>query len=75
MEKVDHDLLLELADENYQLRRLYEEHLELEDQLKKFESRPVYSSVARMNQHHLKKRKLKGMDSIMNILSEHRALM
>lgn len=73
MEKVDHDLLLELTNTHYQLRKLYDEHIVLEEQLREFESRPAYSSAGRMKEAELKKRKLKGMDRIMSILNDHRA--
>lgn len=73
MEKSDQELLLQLAPTNYTLRRLYQEHVELEDQLKQFERFPPLTTQASLEQRSLKKRKLRGMDAIMNILNEHRA--
>ncbi|MCB0345828.1 MAG: DUF465 domain-containing protein [Bdellovibrionales bacterium] len=73
MEKSDQALLLQLAPTNYKLRRLYQEHVELEDQLAQFERFPPLTTRASLEQRALKKRKLRGMDAIMGILNEHRA--
>ena len=72
MEKADQDLLLRLASNNDRLRSLYEEHLELEEKLREFERFPAYTARDSVRERTLKKRKLRGMDSIMAILNEHR---
>ncbi|MCB0359624.1 MAG: YdcH family protein, partial [Bdellovibrionales bacterium] len=52
--------------------RLYDEHLEIEDRLRRFERFPAYTSNASLLERELKKRKLRGMDTIMRILQTHR---
>jgi len=72
MEKADHELLLRLAQTNPRIKQLYEQHQELEKEVQKFERYAAYSSSAALRQKQLKKEKLRGMDCIMAILSEHR---
>ena len=72
MEKVDQELLLELAPAHPELKRLYEEHLKLEKEVERLERYSKYSSSAELRHKTLKKRKLMGMDTIMAILAEHR---
>lgn len=72
MEKADEELLLQIADTNPHLKKLYEEHLELEDEVEKVGRYAAYSSSAAMREKELKKAKLRGMDLIMSILNEHR---
>lgn len=72
MEKADRDLLLELTPVHYNLRRLYEEHVTIEKELSEIEHLSAYSSALAIREKELKKLKLRGMDTIMSILSEHR---
>lgn len=72
MEKSDHDLLLELASNNPDLRRLYDRHRKLEKEVEKFGRYAGYSSSAALRQRELKKEKLRGMESMMAILNQHR---
>ncbi len=72
MEKVDQELLQELAPSHPELKRLYEEHIRLEREVERLERYSKYSSSAELRHKTLKKRKLMGMDAIMSILSQHR---
>ena len=72
MEKVDHELLMRIADHNPLLQKLYAEHLKLEKEVERVGRYAAYSSSAALRQKELKKEKLKGMDTIMSILHEYR---
>ncbi len=72
MEKHDHDLLVRLSPTHPKLLELYNEHLQYEQTISDYERRPVHSVEDAMRIRELKKEKLRGMDSIMAILSEHR---
>lgn len=72
MEKADRELLMKLAPVDYTLRRLYEEHLHLEKELAEIEHLSSYSGAISMREKEIKKQKLRGMDSIMSILSSYR---
>lgn len=72
MEKADHDLISRLSSENPTLKRLYREHRQLDKALKKFDRYAALSSSAAMRQQELKKQKLAGVDSMMELISEFR---
>ncbi|MBL7661624.1 hypothetical protein JNK13_02620 [bacterium] len=73
MENTDRELLLNLTNSNYTLRRLYHEHLELEHKLESLRSSTAALLNASAEEKALKWRKLRGMDRIMSILKEHKA--
>lgn len=72
MEKGDRELLLQISTDNPRLRKLYEEHIELENKLAEFEKSRAYSFSASLTAKEMKKQKLKGMDEIMSILIEYK---
>jgi len=73
MEQADRDLILKLASSNARLKNLYEKHLELEQEVREIDRFARYSAIAAMRQKALKKEKLRGMDTIMSILNEHKS--
>jgi|ADurb_Gly_02_Slu_FD_contig_21_2676844_length_447_multi_5_in_0_out_0_1 uncharacterized protein YdcH (DUF465 family) len=72
MERTDQELLFQIADSNPYLKKLYEEHLQLEEEVERLGRYAAYSSSAALRHKALKKEKLRGMDAIMSILNEHR---
>ncbi|MCC6219717.1 MAG: hypothetical protein IT291_00585 [Deltaproteobacteria bacterium] len=72
MEKVDRELIAEIAPSNPRLQELYEEHVALEKELRQYQGLSEYSPEMAIRKRELKKQKLKGMDDIMGILAEHR---
>lgn len=72
MEKSDQELLLQIANVDPSVKRLYEEHVKLDKECERVSRFAAYSSTAALHHKELKKLKLKGMDAILTILNEHR---
>jgi uncharacterized protein YdcH (DUF465 family) len=72
MEKKDEELIRQLMTQDEELRRYYEEHLELERQLAEFNRRLYLSPAQEVERKRLQKLKLAGMDKIMEILARYR---
>lgn len=68
MEKSDLDLIEAWKDRVPELKKLWEEHLEFEEQLEQFNSRVYLSTAEEVERKTLQKKKLKGRDSIERIL-------
>ena len=73
MEKKDEDLILSLIERDAELKRYYEEHLALEQQLAEFNRKLYMTPEQEIEKKSLQKRKLVGKDRIMQILDKHRA--
>ena len=73
MEKKDVELIKSLLEQDGELKRYYEEHLELERQLDDYNRRLHLSAEQEFERKELQKRKLSGKDRIMQILDKHRA--
>lgn len=71
MEEHEKELLQKLASSNVGVRRLYNEHVELESKLDSLQSRPFLTASDQMQIQKLKKKKLKGKDQLMSLLQEH----
>lgn len=72
METHDRQLIHRMMKDNSLIRRLYSEHLELEDKLSQYENRGFLTTIEEMEVKRLKSQKLAGMDHIMQLLAEHR---
>ena len=72
MEANDRNLILELLERDSNLKRLYLEHEELEQQLEEYNGRSFLTADEEMEEKRLKKMKLHGVDRMMAILYEHR---
>jgi len=72
MEKKDEELIQTLLEREPELRRYYEEHVELERRLGAFQQKVYLSPDEEMEKRRLQKLKLAGKDRIMEILSRHR---
>jgi uncharacterized protein len=73
MEKRDEELIKSLIDRDVELRRYYDEHVDLERQLERFNSRQYLSPEEEVERKRLQKLKLAGKDRMMEILGRHRS--
>ena len=72
MEEKDEQLIRSLLEREPELRRYYEEHVDLERQLQAFQQKLYLTPDEEMEKKRLQKRKLAGKDKIMEILSRYR---
>jgi uncharacterized protein len=72
MEKRDLDLIVAWQEKDPELNRLWQEHLEFEEQLQSFNKRVYLSPTEEMERKTLQKKKLKGRDEIERILAKLR---
>ncbi len=73
MEKRDLDLIEAWKDKNLELKKLWEEHLEYEEQLDRFNKRVYLSTSEELERKTLQKKKLMGRDKIEGILRQIRS--
>jgi uncharacterized protein YdcH (DUF465 family) len=72
MEKHDEELIRTLLDSDPELKRFYEEHLELEKQLAALQHKHFLTPEEEVERKRIQKVKLAGKDRIMEILGRHR---
>ena len=72
MERSDKELLLKLVPSNIELRKLYNQHRKLDKEAERFATYAKYSPWAALRHQEVKKAKLRSMDEISKILSDHR---
>lgn len=68
MEKRDLDLITRHEAQDPELKKLWQEHLEFEEQLEVFNKRVYLSPTEELERKTLQKKKLKGRDQIERIL-------
>ena len=73
MEKQDEELILSLIDSDLELRKYYDEHVDLEQQLERLNARSYLSPEEEIERKRLQKLKLAGKDRMMEILLRHRS--
>jgi uncharacterized protein len=73
MEKNDEELIQSLVEGDPELRRYYQEHLELERRLAAFQHRHYLTPEEQLEKKRIQKVKLAGKDRIMEILGRHRS--
>ena len=73
MEKKEEELIRALIVEDSELRKYYEEHLDLERRLAEFNRKVYLTAEQALEKKQLQKRKLSGKDRIMEILEKHRS--
>ncbi len=73
MEKKDEELIIAIMERDAELKRYYEEHVDLERQLEEFDRRLYLTPEQEVERKQIQKRKLQGKDRIMEILQKHRA--
>lgn len=72
MEQRDIDLIAEWKERDPELKKLWTEHLEFEEQLESFNKRVYLSAAEQIERRTLQKKKLKGRDQIERILTRIR---
>lgn len=72
MEKQDEELIRTLLDRDQELRRFYEEHVELEKQLASLQHKHYLTPEEELERKRIQKMKLAGKDRIMEILGRYR---
>ena len=73
MEEKDEALIQSLLEREPELRRYYEEHVDLERRLGIFQQKLYLTPEEEMEKKRLQKLKLAGKDRIMEILSRYRS--
>jgi uncharacterized protein len=73
MEEKDEELIKSLLEREPDLRRYYEEHVDLERQLQGYQQKLYLSPEEEVEKKRLQKLKLAGKDKIMEILSRYRS--
>jgi len=73
MEKHEEELIRSLMDADPELRRYYQEHLDLERQLATLQHRHYLTPEEELEKKRIQKLKLAGKDRIMEILGRHRS--
>ncbi len=73
MENIEKTLLERAVEHDSQIRRLYNEHKKLEERLESYETRVFLTNKEQVEVKDLKKRKLRGKDMLMQLLSEYHA--
>jgi hypothetical protein len=73
MEKQDEELILSLIDRDLELRKYYDEHVDLEQRLERLNARSYLSPEEEVERKRLQKLKLAGKDRMMEILGRHRS--
>jgi uncharacterized protein YdcH (DUF465 family) len=72
MEVKEEALIRSLMDTDLELRRHYEEHMELERQLADLRQKPYLTEEEEVKQKRIQKQKLAGKDRMMEILARYR---
>ena len=72
MEARDLELITKWSEKDAELKRLWEEHLEFEEQLAAFNKRVYLTPSEEVDRKTLQKKKLKGRDQIERILMKIR---
>jgi uncharacterized protein len=72
METKDLNLIAEWKDKDPELKKLWQEHLEFEEQLEFFNKRVYLSATEELERKTLQKKKLLGRDQIERILTRIR---
>ena len=72
MEEKDEALIQTLVEREPELRRYYEEHVDLERQLGALQQKLYLTPEEQVEKKRLQKLKLAGKDKIMEILARHR---
>ena len=73
MEKKDEELIKTLLEREPDLRRYYEEHVDLERRLGAYQQKLYLTPEEEVEKKRLQKLKLAGKDKIMEILARYRA--
>ncbi len=73
MEKRDEELILSLIEQDHELKKHYDEHVQFERELARFNGKQRLTTDEEVERKRLQKLKLAGKDRIMEILGRHRS--
>ena len=74
MDQTEVKIIMPLLDKDPELKRYYEEHLELEIKLQSYQNMSYLTPDEEMEEKKLQKLKLVGKDKMMEILSKYRQM-
>ncbi|MDL1966119.1 MAG: DUF465 domain-containing protein [Candidatus Desulfofervidus auxilii] len=72
MEQKEIDLISKLINKDQELKKLWEEHLELEEKIEEYNKRVYLTPEEELEKNRLKKIKLAGKDKILAILKKYK---
>ena len=72
MEQREQQAIQSLLDHDFELRKAFRQHADLEKQIKAFNGRPALTAAEEALRKTLQKRKLAGRDRMAAILARHR---
>jgi uncharacterized protein YdcH (DUF465 family) len=72
MEPRDEQTIVSLLDKDPELKRCYDEHLELEKQLAEYQHKHHLTAEEEVEMKRIQKLKLSGKDRMMELLGKHR---
>jgi len=72
MEQKEIDLINKLINKDQELKKLWEEHLELEEKIEEYNKRVYLTPEEELEKNRLKKIKLAGKDKILAILKKYK---
>lgn len=72
MEKADQDLIIRVAAADARLKKLYDQHIKLEEEVERYGRYAPFSPSAALKERELKKEKLRQKDIMMSLLDEYR---
>ncbi|WP_456324556.1 DUF465 domain-containing protein [Desulfonauticus submarinus] len=72
MEQYELELIAKYSDKDPELKSLWEDHLEYEKKLEKFESKPFLTPEEELEVKELKKMKLAGKTNLLALLNKYK---
>jgi hypothetical protein len=72
MEQYELELIAKFGDQDEELNKLWQEHLDFERQLEKYENKRYLTPEEEMEVRNIKKKKLAGKTKIQQILDKYR---
>lgn len=72
MEKHDEELIQQILHQDFRLKKLYQEHVRLDQEVARYERLAMHSATAALQHKALKKQKLQGKDEMMEILNGYK---
>jgi hypothetical protein len=67
MESGDRDLIQRAMQNNFELRKLYEQHKELDEKLRKFSRQAFLTAAEQSEERRLKELKLRGLEKMLKL--------
>lgn len=71
MELTDRQRITRAMESNVQLKRLWDEHLKLDEEIRRWEHQTYLTPLEQREIKRLKRKKLRGVDRIMMLLQHH----